>query len=408
MIYIEHEGRSDEWASLDAWRLEFKWAAIEERERMLRLATHGAIRNEMGPVVGPRLTRMRARLLGAEILRPEKLPWLGSRSEGPDDTRWLIPGLWPWGHKPILGGNPKAGKTTLIADLAASLVIPGRRFLNHFELAKLPDMRSEPWVVWVINAETPALEFEAELRRAGITPDDGSLAVAHLEEMGGPQTFDLSPESYEFWANWLVACSICDDSDDVRPDVVIVDGVTAILTAVGKGVESYPEFYAKFRRLMFEVGCENALAVFHNTLSGGHSMGGAEAMAGPDGLWTYSSDNVDRPNATRRFSATMRAVRTFVPATPVRFDDDGRLTMGRATPTRSDPVPAISVKDEVFSYIQRCNQSGHGPGVRDVRENVPGRNPEKDQALEELKAEGRIEKRDRAGRGGGFAYWVVS
>jgi hypothetical protein len=411
VIIIEHEGKTFDWPDLLAWQDHFESVGVAGRERMLTLATEGEIRNEDGPVLGADLRRTRAQLLGARPPHPEDLPWVGSRRARETETRWLIPGLWPWGHKPVLGGNPKAGKTTLIADLAVALTTPGRRFLNHFEPACIPPGLEEgEWNVLVINAETPAQDFEAELWRAGLS-EDASLRVDHLEEEGGPQSFDLTdPEVYELRSIQLVACEACDRTDDYPPSVVIVDGVTAILQAAGKGPEAYGAWYAQFRRLMHETGTEHALAVFHNTLSGGHPMGGVEAMSGPDGLWTLSMDDINRSDSPRRFSAVLRSVRGSVTRSRVRFNEEGRQTLippkergASARPTRP-AAPQPPMDDRVMDFVIGCNADGNGPTTTELRRAVKGDNAAIDAAVARLEESGRFERRKR---GRGYGLWAV-
>lgn len=263
-------------------------------------------------------------------LTPDVGGWWKSQPE--DDNRWTIPGLWPWGHLPLLSGQPKAGKTTAVVDLTASLLIPGRRFLNYFEPSQLTEDDRQRGIT-LINAETPMRALVDELMAA--TEDDPGardwLDPIHLERAGGAGTFDLTnPSLFDSWAHKLTSCDHCDRSDDWTPAVVIVDGLTAILAAAGKGVEYYGLWYAQFRLLMNELRVPNALVVGHSTLAGSHSMGGTEALAGPDGLWSYVSDNVDNPQATRRFSVTPRLGGSVVPPLRVVRDGTGRLVVPHA------------------------------------------------------------------------------
>ena len=275
------------------------------------------------------------------------------RGEAADGGRWVIPGLWRWGHIPQLTGQPKVGKTTAVVDLTASLLIPGRRFLDHFDSAGLTQDDRERGI-WLINAETPPDDLNAELTDAfeGVPEEVCELLdVKHLQKEGGAATFDLTePELFDQWAYNLTSCWECDRSDDWTPSVVIVDGLTAILAAAGKGVEHYSLWYAKFRSLMTELRVPNALVVGHSTLTGNHSMGGTEALAGPDGLWTYASDNVDNPRATRRFSVTPRMGGAVVPPLRVVRNESGRLVVpSGADSGGGDAEPAAGNADQQAS-----------------------------------------------------------
>lgn len=289
-------------------------------------------RTPMSPLAAK---RVRARLLGTYAAAPEVRDGFGRRSEA--SRRFLIPGLWPWGHIPMLGGPPKAGKTTLIADLAASLLVPGRNFLGHFEAADLrqDEHHVEGLWVWMVNAETPAEDFEAALVAAGIV-DDTWLTIDHLEEsFGGASAFDLrKPEIYDLWLNRLVWCDPCDGTNDQPPSVVIVDGLTAILAA---DTTAYGEWYAAFRQLMREVGVPNAIVTAHNGLRGRHLMNGVESMAQADGLWNYFTDDSDAADPARYFQVTPRVGGVPIPKTCVRFEE-GRLRMRPKTERKTEAV----------------------------------------------------------------------
>jgi len=280
--------------------------------------------------------RVRARLLGTYANAPDQNGF-GRRVEEP--RRFLVPGLWPWGHIPMLGGPPKAGKTTLIADLAASLLVPDRRFLDHFEPADLTQDANHGggglWV-WMVNAETPAEDFEAALVAAGVV-DDTWLTIDHLEAtFGGASAFDLRrPEIYDLWLNRMVWCDPCDGTNDQPPSVVIVDGLTAIL---GGDTTAYGEWYAAFRQLMREVGVPNAIVTAHNGLRGRHLMNGVESMAQADGLWNYFTDDPDGSNPARYFQVTPRIGGVPIQKARVEFYD-GRLRMRSKVAATAAPAP---------------------------------------------------------------------
>jgi AAA domain len=435
VIRVRHAGR--EWViqEIDKDWLDLRSnASSVELAQMDRAAAEGLIIDARGhPMTGAPLKRMRARLGMVFDWRPNDVPafmsnMVGLSSRQPSSAgRWLVPDLWRFGTIPFLGGPPKVGKTTMVADLAASLAIPGHRFLNHFEPADLTDAERHPRGIWLINAETSPEVVESDLVALGVISDHG-LAVSHLEELGGPDLFDITdPATYERWANEFVACETCLGDDDAPPAVVIVDGLTAILQAAGKGVEAYGNWYAQFRRLMREIGTENALVVGHNTMSGEHLMGGVEAQAGADALWTYSMSHPDNPSSKRWFSTRPRRGGAVVPRTEVVFGADGRLKMGPApsgtrnhsqeaqeavlgttgrTSANSGRDPQPETPEEVLDYVARCNSAGKGPSARDIRENVRGPNTLVDGAVRDLVESGSLIKSPRAGRGGGDSYWL--
>lgn len=156
-------------------------------------------------------------------------------------------------------------------------------------------------------------------------------------------------------ADRLINCESCDGSDEwPAPFMIIVDGVSAILLAAGKPLEWVGLWYAAFRRLMAEVGVPNGLVVVHATLAGGHPMGGVEARAGSDGVWTYSMDNSDDPRSKRRFSVIPRMGGEVIDPTEVRLVD-GRPVMITSKGTGSTTGPALDAapEDEVLVVAHR-------------------------------------------------------
>lgn len=330
---------------------------IAERDRIVR---EGVIFAGDEPMPALEAARLRHRLLGSfrNVSLSDGLQYVSTAPR-----RFLIPGLWAWGHIPMLGGPPKAGKTTLIADLVASLLVPGRRFLDHFEPADLTQDERHGTGLWVvvINAETPAEDFENALRAAGVI-DDTWITLAHLEEeFGGASAFDLRiPEVYERWLNLLVFCSECRGGDDVPPSVVIVDGLTAIL---GSDTTAYGEWYAQFRKLMKELGVPNALVTAHNGLRGRHLMQGVESMAQADGLWNFFTDDPDGSNPARYFSVTPRLGGLPIPKTRVRLDG-GRLRMqpktDPASASKASEPPSGSADWAANSLLNKLRAAGAG------------------------------------------------
>jgi hypothetical protein len=387
MNRIEYQGKTYErglvWDGTDyveAWVPE-QYASPGQDVPIETLVAKGTILDRSGePVPEASLQHVKDRLLGTYDL-PEWTRY-DLRHTGPsrrgEPRRFLIPGLWPWETIPLLSGNQKAGKTRLVAgELVPSLLVPGWRFLDHFEEAdfSVDDLDRG---VWLINAETPAEDFEKVLEPVWgaesrfviessptkgevYAPAASFLTLWHLEEHGGPQTFDLTdPEVYDLWAFRLAECSVCDGTDDFGPSVVILDGLTAVL---GGSTQRYAEWYAAFRRLMRSADVPNALVVAHATMAGNHSMGGVEMLGGPDGLWSFSTDDADTPNSTRRFSVVPRVGGVVVPRTVVRLDEDGRLRMdgslkAATAAVSEEPDDGAAAEAEVLADLVEAGDAG--------------------------------------------------
>ena len=325
---------------------------IDAGTRALLAAEAEFLDSNGDPLVGSALTLMRRFFERESVVPPSAL----------SDSRWLIPGLQRIGTIPMLGGNPKAGKSTLGIDLAASLLVEGRRFLNHFPPAELTaDPRHESLYVWLINAETPRADYEEALAAAGLLGHTW-LDVVHLEEWGGAAQFDLTDSRrWDEWARQLIECNECDGSDFWTPSYVIVDGLTAILAEAGKGTEAVGLWGAQFRRLLRASDVPSGLVIGHNTLKGSHLMGGVEAQAGWDGLWNYWSSDPDNPRSARYFNVIPRLGGVAIPQTRVSLGEDGRLTLHAAKDEAGPAAPASdssSVDDEVLAAVVAAMPDG--------------------------------------------------
>lgn len=358
-------------------QLEFE-KRFEENPAIEAIIRDGVILTDGGAELSDSIQkRLRGRLLETYGYRFTSLDDHHDRSDDgfqrpTSGRRMLIHDLWPWGTIPMLGGNAKAGKTTVVLDLARALVIPGYRFLDQFGPSTLTEDDLRKGGVVLINAETPPDDFEAELDLEHADGDGprGFVLVEHLEELGGAHIMDLTdPAIYDMWLLRLSWCDVCDGSDEWVPNVVIVDGVTAILLAAGKSIEAVGLWFASFRRLMRELRVPSALAVGHNTMQGAHLMGGTEAQAGPDGLWTYSSDNADDGNSKRRFSVRPRTGGVLVPPTRVLLDMSGRPVIRQSagsalTPSAMAPDRVDELARQTADYV-RENPGADGQRLSD-------------------------------------------
>jgi hypothetical protein len=390
--------------TLDEWNEQWDNASSNHREQMEEWASTATITLDDGTALtGAALFRMRQRLINRRVTQTLPL----SFSKETPESRALIPGLWNWGSIPTLGGPPKVGKTTLLVDLVAALVVPGYRLLDYFEPAVLND-DDRDGDVWLINAETPPDALEAELK--AVIPEEHRLRlrVWHLELQGGANYFDLTePDLYDEWLLRFSYCNECDGTDDWGPTAVIADGMTAFLAAAGKTTSHVGLWFAQFRRLMREVGASNAIASGHNVMRGGHLMGGVEASAPGDGLWSYDQGK----GGSRVFTVKPRLGGPTPPALTVT-QHEGRLVAKpkgkQARAVASEPAePVIPMRDRVLAYVQERNADGTGPSQRAVRDAVEGDNRAVDGALADLTRGGVLMTKHREGRGGGVAYWVV-
>lgn len=370
-----------------------------------------------GPMPEINAKRVRARLLDSK----GNLGSWEERQPGAQvpegERRYLIPELWPWGTTPLLTGQPKVGKSTLVAELVASLAIPGRRFLDHFDPASLSEDEMHAGGITIISAEGAPEDYERELIRLGVDPEAGPeqalVTMYHLE--AEQLSFDLTdPEVFEEWLIRLAICDTCDGTDDLIPTVIVVDGITAVLQNAGMSVEQYGAWIAAFRMLQRALGTPNGLVVGHSTFGGGHALGNTEGSAQSDGLWGYTSSNPDKPTATRKFKVTPRMGGIAIP--PTRVDlEDGRLALAsrieksESRESSTDAVQGWESRDLgallVEFVAEHHARSGKWPTTSELRgSKVPRKRlPE---VREKLVEEGRLHTSKLPSNGGGAVFMI--
>jgi hypothetical protein len=288
------------------------------------------------------------------------------------------------------------------------LLVPGRRFLSHFEEATLTEGERD---VVLINTEMGRGPMLDALREAGVTTNCG-LSVEHLDEDHGvPEAFDLTnPYIFDMWAERLVWCESCEGSDEGAPTGVIVDNLTAVLQAVGKPLEAYGELHGAFVRLLATIGCPNGLTVVHNTLEGGHAMGGVTGQNRQAGRWSYWTSNGDDPYAARWFKVVPRYPGKAVPATKVT-KKDGRLLMAEPAAMRKAPEPPSPQEPNTWArddVLARLTGAGAAGLLRREVTDTGRVGMERRAALDALIEAGDVIERDEptSGRGGPRRCWL--
>lgn len=360
-LLIEHEGVvHDPEAGPDRTGWAQAWGALtpEAADERRTVLAHGTFWRDAERLSPARTNYERARILRTYDGIPSAF---ASRPSGA--VRPYIPGLWHHQSVPMLGGPPKVGKSLLVSDLAASLVIAGRRFLDHFEPVNVtPEERARPIVL--VNAENPEAAMHEALLATGLEynaegdpypfycdpNDDGEgsmLFVVHLEAAGGADTFDLTKQDvYDRWEFELLGLARVAGP----PLTLIVDGVTAILNS---DTTRYGRWYSEFRRLLKSVDVPNGLPTGHTGMKNGYLMNGVESMAGQDGLWTYDANEpYVNPRALRRFRTVPRLHAPAIDPTPVVVDGNGRLRLDPSGVERDRGQAAQSGPEDKRRYLR--------------------------------------------------------
>jgi len=288
--------------------------------------------------------RLRAQITGKYVDMPQVYD---PTEEGP--TRPYIPGLWSHEAIPAFIGPKGFGKTKLLCQLAAALLIQSRRFLGIFEPVEMTEGERQR-DLWFVNSETRPAAVHEELLAAGLEfgyrdglpcyfdpmvgPHGGGvLIVEHLRKLGGATRFDLTdPVKWQWWENRLIEYT----GRANPPLTILADGVTAML---GNDTSRYGAFASAFRRLLNEAGIPNGLGVLHSPMgvNADTPMGGVESMGEWDGMWiAHASAFPVNPWTRRSFWTNPRLGDPQVMEHVMALDESGLL---RLLP-RERPVPA--------------------------------------------------------------------
>ncbi|MCV7222959.1 AAA family ATPase [Mycolicibacterium elephantis] len=212
---------------------------------------------------------------------------LGELLAQPDeDAAYRIEGLLPTGGRVLLAAQFKAGKTTLVANLARALA-DGTPFLNRFT--------TTPGRVVLIDDEMDPRQLWRQLRDQGVN-NVNNVTVFNLR--GRVHTFDLlDADTRAWWADQLRGV-----------DVLIVDCLRPLLDSLGLD-ESHDagRFLIALDQLLDEAEISEAILVHHMGHVGERSRGDSRLLDWPDAIWKIVRED-ETPEADRYFSAYGRDV----------------------------------------------------------------------------------------------------
>lgn len=232
-----------------------------------------------------------AALIGATT--PE-IKGLDVMLEEPDDpVIYRVSGLWPVGGRVVLAAQYKAGKTTMIQNLARSLA-DGTTFMGH--------PVQGPLKVAVIDTEMDEAMLRRQFRAQQVKHPE-NIAVVPMRGAAG--TFNLtSPHVRSLWASRLQGF-----------DVVILDCLRPVLDGIGLDEDrEVGKFLRGFDALLKEMTPEDAdhavegVVVHHAGHGGERARGSSVILDWPDANWRLSREDKNDPRSDRMFSAFGRSV----------------------------------------------------------------------------------------------------
>lgn len=323
--------------------------------------------------------------------------------------RLYVPGLMSHGTSPGFVAPKGWGKTKFLCDLCAAVVVPGYRFLKHFDPVQVTDEERER-DVWMVNPETPVWAVHQELLRVGLvfgyrdgvpcylSPDhedgQGVLIVEHSVETGAWE-FDLTvEEQYEWWVNRVT-------SSGVPPLTLISDSITAILR---NQTQRTGEFTGRFKEFLKDADIPNGLGVLHSPMGVNVDtpMQGLESMGQWDGVW-YGKANAFpiQSHHRREFYTEPRLNDPAVKLSRIVMDDDGTLRLVPPDPSKKDDTPKADRAERLLATLGKASEPLW-------TNEVCGEGDEyaKDKAvLERLAADGKVAKQKvQRGRSRGWTW----
>jgi hypothetical protein len=313
----EQEPDLDELMKQHAARSEEK-AREREKEATPKSNKEKAIEQEMVRIIARREAERRiAAMVAGTLPDPVLTPLAELLAEPDDDPAYRIAGLWPTGGNIILAAQRKAGKTTLVGNLARSLV-DGDAFLGRGDaLVTVGGYDVEP-----VDGMVALLDFELDrrmLRRWLADQNIGKRDQVMAESMRGKAAlFDvLDDDRRGRWAEYLAQHGV---------KVLILDPLGALLDAYGRDENSNSDVgpvLAALDALKDAAGVEELFLAHHMGHGPERSRGASKLRGWPDAEWFLVRERAKNgeeppPDAARFFLAEGRDV--MVPETRLEYE----------------------------------------------------------------------------------------
>lgn len=206
----------------------------------------------------------------------------------PDEpTAYRIGDLWPAGGRVLLAAQYKAGKSSMVGNVARSLA-DGAAFLDRFEVQRADR-------VVLVDNELDPRTLRRWLRDQNIAnPDRVDLVTLR----GRVSAFNIIDAATR--ARWVDLIG--------SADVLILDCLRPVLDALGLSEDKEAgRFLVAFDALLTEASIGDALLVHHAGHGGERSRGDSRLRDWPDAEWRLVRDG-DEPDAPRYFTAFGRDV----------------------------------------------------------------------------------------------------
>lgn len=298
----------------------------------------------------------------------------------PEDFR--VRGLLPMGGRVILSAQYKAGKSSMVGNLARSLA-DGTPFLDAYAVDAVKKTT-------IIDNELSTRQLRRWYRDQNITHTD---AVDIIPLRGAAATFDiLDPVIRQQWAKRLAGT-----------DFLILDCLRPVMDALGLSEDKDAgKFLAAFDALLEECGAGEAVIVHHMGHAGNRSRGDSRLLDWPDATWTLKREDPEDPKSPRFFEALGRDVN--VDESLLDWNDETRELKIIGGSRRE--VRTTGIQDKILDHLRTYPHSS----AREIEAMLRGKgasNATIRTALTELTERGEILCLPRIGKRGGGSEYVI-
>jgi AAA domain-containing protein len=258
--------------------------AAKQRERLKREIRRELDAEERAPTSTPELLTLRERLGRPRAIVP-----------------WRIAQLQAVGHRVLLAAQFKAGKTTLAANVARS-VLDGDAFLDTYDTVAIDG------VLALVDFEMSATQLDDWYEAQRIS-NDNRLLVIPLR--GAASSFDITNQDVR--AHWVAVLK----TRHVR--YLILDCLRPVLDALG--LNEHMEaglFLTALDALLRDAEIPEALVIQHMGHKNERARGDSRLLDWPDVGWTLVREGDDDPASPRFLKAYGRDV--DVPEMQLAYD----------------------------------------------------------------------------------------
>jgi hypothetical protein len=279
------------------------------------------------------------------------------------ETKWRIANLQGVGHRVLIAAQFKAGKTTLAANVARS-VLDGDPFLDTFKTTAIEGALA------LFDFEMSPTQLDDWYRAQNIQRDDQLLVIPMR---GAASSFNIiDAEARGEWVKRLRAFGV---------KYLILDCLRPVLDALGLNEHTEAGlFLTALDALLTEAGIPEALVIQHMGHKGERARGDSRLLDWPDVGWTLTREKVkaergeeavDDPSAPRYFKAFGRDVDvpeaqlTYNPKTrrlSMAVDDDGQGA------SRAD-VKDAATRQAIFDFVSKAASP---PSQNEIEKGVKG------------------------------------